>query len=117
VISLPQRVLFASGEDRVRAEALPMVEEIVGVIRQVPNRVNVIGHADAQPIHNRRFANNWELSAARGVRLLELLSGPYGIPESRLSVSSEGTNRPLGSNETKDGRASNRRVEIVLLAE
>jgi chemotaxis protein MotB len=117
VISLPQRILFASGEDRVSANALPIVEEIAGVIRQTPNRVSLIGHADSVPIHNRRFANNWELSAARGLRLLELLTSRYAIPESRLSVASDGTNRPLGSNETEDGRASNRRVEIVLLTE
>jgi chemotaxis protein MotB len=117
VISLPQQILFASGEDRVSADALPMVDEIARVIRDVPNRVSLIGHADSVPIHNRKFANNWELSAARGLRLLELLTGRYAIAEARLTVSSDGTNRPRGSNETKDGRASNRRVEIVLLAE
>jgi chemotaxis protein MotB len=117
VISLPQQILFASGEDRVSPDALPMVGEIARVIRDLPNRVSLIGHADSVPIHNRRFANNWELSAARGLRLLELLTGRFAIAESRLSVSSDGTNRPRGSNETKDGRASNRRVEIVLLAE
>lgn len=117
VISLPQQILFASGEDRVSAGALPVVDQIAEVIREVPNRVSLIGHADSVPIHNRRFANNWELSAARGLRLLELLTGRYSIPESRLSVASDGANRPRGSNDTEDGRASNRRVEIVLLAE
>ena len=117
VISLPQQILFASGDDRVSASALPVVDQIVDVIRQAPNRVSLIGHADSRPIHNRRFANNWELSASRGLRLLELLTGRYAIPESRFSVSSDGTNRPRASNETEDGRASNRRVEIVLLAE
>ncbi len=117
VIRLPQAILFASGDDQVSAGALPTVEVIAQVIRDVPNRVSLIGHADSVPIRNRRFANNWELSAARGLRLLELLANRYAIPESRLSVSSDGSNRPLGSNETEAGRASNRRVEIVLLAE
>lgn len=117
VISLPQQILFASGEDRVSADALPMVDEIARVIRDVPNRVSLIGHADSVPIHNWKFANNWEPSAARGLRLLELLTGRYAIAESRLTVSSDGTNRPRGSNETQNGRASNRRVEIVLLAD
>ncbi len=117
VISLPQQILFGSGDDRVSASALPVVDQIAEVIRRVPNRVSLIGHADSRPIHNRRFANNWELSAARGLRLLELLAGRYAIPESRLSVSSDGANRPRASNETEDGRASNRRVEIVLLAD
>ncbi len=114
VISLPQAILFTAGDDKVSSEAIPMVGKIVDVLRTVPNQVSLIGHADATPIHNHRFKNNWELSAARGLRLLELLTTNYDIPESRLSVSSDGANRPLSSNETPEGRASNRRVEIVI---
>jgi flagellar motor protein MotB len=115
VISLPQAILFAAGDDRVSREAIPVVEQVVEVLKTLPNQVNLIGHADATPIHNKRFKNNWELSAARGLRLLELLTETYGIPESRLSVSSDGANRPLESNETAQGRATNRRVEILIL--
>jgi chemotaxis protein MotB len=115
IISLPQTVLFPSGEDRVVREALPIVEEIAGVLRDVPNKITLVGHADSIPIHNRRFRNNWELSAARGLRLLELLSGSYGIPESRLAVASDGSYEPRGPNDTPDGRANNRRVEIVIM--
>jgi chemotaxis protein MotB len=117
MISLPQTILFASGDDVISSQAIPIVEEIAGVLGAVPNRVNLSGHADSTPIHNRRFKNNWELSAARGLRLLELLSGQYGISESRLTVSSDGANRPKESNETPEGRASNRRVEILILNE
>ena len=67
------------------------------------------------PIHNRRFDNNWELSAARSLRLLELLSSRYGIAESRLSVSSYGSWSPRSTNATEEGRAENRYVEIVIL--
>ncbi len=117
MISLRQTILFASGDDVINSQAIPMVEEIAGVLGAVPNRVTLSGHADSTPIHNRRFRNNWELSAARGLRLLELLSGRYGISESRLTVSSDGANRPKESNETAEGRASNRRVEILILNE
>ena len=117
VISLPQAVLYASGEDRVSRDALPTVGQIADVLRDLPNRVVLVGHADSVPIHNRRFKNNWELSAARGLRLLEVMSARYGIDETRLSVSSDGANRPASSNETPAGRASNRRVEIVVVDE
>lgn len=116
VISLPQTILFSSGDDRISREAFPVVEQIAAVLRDIPNHVTLIGHADAIPIHNRQFKNNWELSAARGLRLLELLSDS-GIPESRLSVASDGPYRPKSPNDTPDGRASNRRVEIVILDE
>jgi chemotaxis protein MotB len=117
VISLPQAILYSSGEDQVSRDAIPVVEHIVEVLRTLPNRITLIGHADSQPIHNHRFKSNWELSAARGLRLLELLSTRYGIDESRLSVSSDGANQPASPNDTPEGRANNRRVEIVILNE
>ena len=117
VISLPQAVLFASAQDAVNSTALPMVSGIADVLRDIPNKVTLVGHADAAPIHSRRFHSNWELSAARGLRLLELLTASYGIPEERLSVASQGSYNPKGPNDTEDGRAANRRVEIVILAD
>ncbi len=116
VISLPQQILFASGDDRVSDAALSAVEQIADAIRTVPNHVMLIGHADSAPIHNRHFRDNWDLASARGLRLRELLTDRCGIDEARLSVSSDGANRPRGSNETVEGRAINRRVEIVILA-
>jgi chemotaxis protein MotB len=117
VISLPQAVLYASGEDGVSQHALPTVEKVAEVLGELPNRVVLIGHADSVPIHNRRFKNNWELSAARGLRLLEVLRNRYHIDETRLSVSSDGANRPASPNDTAEGRANNRRVEIVVVDE
>jgi chemotaxis protein MotB len=114
VVSLPQALLFAPGDDRINADALATVSTIGEVLGKVPNNISLVGHTDAVPIHNRRFANNWELAAARGLRLLELLSSRYGIAESRLSVESFGSYDPKSSNDTPDGRASNRRVEIVI---
>jgi chemotaxis protein MotB len=115
VISLPQTILFASGDDAISAEARPLVEQIAAILREIPNKVTLVGHADAVPIHNRRFKNNWELAVARSLRLLELLGGDGAIDESRLSVASYSSFDPKDTNQTPDGRASNRRVEIVIL--
>jgi chemotaxis protein MotB len=117
VISLPQAILFPSGEDHVMPAALPLVSQIAEVIASVPNKVALVGHTDSVPIHNKRFQSNWELSSARSVKLLELLNTRYGISESRLSVQSYGANDPKNSNDTEAGRAENRRVEILLLDE
>jgi chemotaxis protein MotB len=81
------------------------------------NNVRLIGYADTVPIRNRRFSSNWELSMARSQKILELLSSQYGISESRLSIASYGPYHPAASNDTADGRAANRRVEIVILDE
>ena len=117
VISLPHSILFAPGDDQVDAAAYPVVERIAEVIRRLPNAVTLVGHADAAPIRNRRFRNNWELSAARSLRLLELLVTRYGVPEHRLSTAGYGSQQPKDTNETPEGRAANRRVEIVILHE
>ena len=117
IVSLPQAILFPSGEDRVSPAAFPLISEIAGVLQSIENKVVLVGHADARPIHTRRFRNNWELSAARGLSLLAVLSTRFGIPESRLSVSSYGSYSPKNPNDTEDGRAGNRRVEILILNE
>jgi len=114
-ISLPQAILFPSGEDRVMPEAMPVLAQIAGELATIPNRVALVGHADAVPIHTQRFRSNWELSAARSLNLLTLLKEQYGIAESRLSVQSYGSNNPKVSNDTEDGRAENRRVEILIM--
>ena len=116
VIELPQTILFPSGDERIPASARPVVAEIAAVLRTIPNEVNLAGNSDSVPIHNRRFHNNWELSAARGMALLDLLAGNYGIGESRLSVTSYGSFRPRASNDSAASRAGNRRVEITILA-
>jgi chemotaxis protein MotB len=114
VISLPQAILFPSGEDRISPQALPILARIADVLRDIPNDVSLIGHADAVPIHNQHFKSNWDLSMARSLRILQLLSHRYGVSESRLHIASYGPYRPNSSNSTADGRARNRRVEIVI---
>jgi len=115
VISLPQAVLFASGDDRINASARSIILDIADAVRDLDNKIELAGHADSLPIHTRRFRNNWELSAARGLSLLNALINDYGIAESRLTVSSHGSFSPKTSNDTADGRAENRRVEILIL--
>ena len=117
VISLPQAILFASGDDTVNPSAFSTVSRIGEVLRPLDNKVILVGHADAVPIHNQRFESNWELSAARSLSLLKLLATQYGIDESRLSIQSFGSNNPKTSNDTEGGRAENRRVEILILDE
>jgi chemotaxis protein MotB len=117
VISLPQMILFSSGEDLVSPDALPALARIGEVIGEIPNSVRLIGHADMAPIHNQRFRSNWELSMARSHKILELLSTRYGVAESRISITSYGPYQPVAPNDTADGRALNRRVEILILDE
>lgn len=117
VISLPQTILFSSGDDSIGVEAHEKVQQIAAVLRDIPNRISLEGHADAVPVHNRRFKNNWELAAARSLRLVEVLGRDCGIDESRLSIASFSSFDPKEPDDTPGGRASNRRVEIVILTD
>ena len=116
-ISLSQAVLFPPGKAEVSTVALPMLGQIADVLRDIPNKISLGGHADPVPIHNRLFKNNWELAAARSLSLLDLLTSRYGLAESRFSIASYSSNDPRTSNDTPDGRAGNRRVEILILDE
>ncbi|HWB86811.1 MAG TPA: flagellar motor protein MotB [Bryobacteraceae bacterium] len=117
VISLREAAFFASGDDRINTSSYPMLNKIAAVVQSLPNAVRLEGHTDSIPIHNSRFHNNWELSAGRSIAMLELLSERYHIPRTRMSVAGYAENAPVDSNQTEQGRAHNRRVDLVLLSE
>jgi chemotaxis protein MotB len=77
--------------------------------------LRVEGHTDNTPIHTAQFPSNWELSTARATFLLEYLISNTGIPPQRLSAVGYGEYRPVTGNNTPEGRASNRRVDLVVL--
>jgi chemotaxis protein MotB len=115
VVSLTEAAFFHSGEAGVLPATYESLDKIAGVIAKLPNPVRLEGHTDSVPIHNSRFRSNWELSSARSIAMLELLTTRCRIPVSRLAVAGYADNIPLASNDTEEGRARNRRVDIVML--
>lgn len=115
VISLPQATYFPSGQDIIDKATFPSLAKVVRVVRELPNPVRLEGHTDSEPIHNPRFRSNWELSAARSIAMLELLTTQFDISSSRLTIAGYAENVPVSSNETPEGRAQNRRVDLVIL--
>lgn len=115
VISLRQAAFFPSGQAVLNPEAYVVVDKIAAIIQSVPNPVHLEGHTDAVPISNSRFASNWELSAARSIAMLDLLTTRNQIPRSRLSIAGYADTQPLESNDDPEGRAHNRRVDVVIL--
>jgi chemotaxis protein MotB len=116
VISLREGAFFASGDDAVQPDSLPIIAKIAQVIREVPNPLRLEGHTDSIPIHNSRFHSNWELSSARSIATLELLSQQFQIPRSRMCVAGYAENAPVDDNSQEVGRSHNRRVDVVLLS-
>ena len=117
VISFAQAALFTSGDDVISAKAYGGLEKVANAIGKIPNPVRLEGHTDSRPIKNSQFFNNWELSSARSIAVLQILTERFNVPHERLSVAGYADTAPRASNDTDEGRARNRRVDIVILNE
>lgn len=117
VISLKQATFFPSGDDTVSPAGYGIIEKVARTIVKVPNPVRLEGHTDALPINNGRFKNNWELSAARSIAMLQLLTTRFQVPINRVAVVGYADTVAIDSNSTEEGRARNRRVDITVLNE
>jgi chemotaxis protein MotB len=117
VISLREATFFPPGGDTLEPGTMPVLEVIAKEIRPQPNPIRLEGHTDSVPIRNSRFRSNWELSAARGIAMLELFAGRFGVAQGRMAIAGFADSAPVASNETAEGRSRNRRVDIVVLNE
>ena len=115
VVSLRQSAFFPSGTDIIDRSTFPTVKKVAELIRELPNAIQLEGHTDSVPIHNARFKSNWELSCARGISLLDVLCDEFGLKRERFSVVGRADTVPLAVNDTVEGRARNRRVDVVIV--
>jgi chemotaxis protein MotB len=115
VASLRQASFFPSGEDTVDPGTYPSIGRIAETLRALPNAVRLEGHTDSVPIHTPRFRSNWELSAARAIAVMELLAVKFEVSRPRMAIAGYADTAPVQSNETDEGRARNRRVDVVIL--
>ncbi len=116
VITFVAEVLFDSGKAELRSESLPKLEKVAGVLNTTVADLNIgiEGHTDNEPIKRSGWKSNWELSSARALSVLHYLS-EIKIDEPRMAAIGYGEYKPVATNDTKDGRQKNRRVEIVIL--
>jgi chemotaxis protein MotB len=115
VVSLKQAAFFPSGTDAIEPATLSTLEKVAGALKAVSNPVRIEGHTDAVPIHTPRFRSNWDLSAARSIAIMEVLANRFEIPVERLSIAGYADTVPVADNATPEGRARNRRVDLVIL--
>ena len=114
-IEINASVLFAPGEARLTAESGDALSAIAQVLRNDTHAIRIEGHTDNAPISNTFFPSNWELSSVRASSVVRLFA-ENGISENRLTAVGHGSNHPVGSNQSMEGRQRNRRVEILILA-
>lgn len=114
VIQLPNDVLFASGHTELKPAGKDSLTQLAHVIAAAHDRqFQVAGHTDNVPIQASRYASNWELSTARALEVVKLLIA-QGVASRQLSAAGYGEFDPIATNDTNDGRAKNRRIEITL---
>ena len=114
VVSLTEAGYFDPGDATLRADSLATLDALAEALITSQAPVRVEGHTDPTPISNSRFPSNWELSTARASSVLTRLAA-RGVAASRLSAAGYAGERPAADNTTPEGRALNRRVDIVIL--
>jgi chemotaxis protein MotB len=116
VISLREFGFFDSGSASLKLSALPALDRIASILSLRTCRLRIEGHTDNVPIHTAQMASNWELSTARSTELVRLLIQRYNFPPDRLAAAGYAEYHPIASNQTAQGRAQNRRVDVVILS-
>lgn len=115
IVSLREVGFFDSGSATLRPSATNAVDRLAGVVVPRGENLRIEGHTDNVPIHNARFPSNWELSTARATELVELFIYRYHVMPARLSAAGYAEFHPMDNNATPEGRARNRRIDIVIL--
>jgi chemotaxis protein MotB len=115
VISLREIGFYGSGSAELRASSRNALDRLAAVLEYRKESLRIEGHTDNVPIHNRAFASNWELSTTRASELIRVFVTQYQMDPSRLSAAGYAEFHPISPNETAEGRARNRRVDIVVL--
>lgn len=118
MIDFPSGMLFDSGQDVLLPAAIEMIDHVAATLVDFPgHRVEVHGHTDNVPINTIQFRSNFHLSAGRAIAVLDHLINVHNIDPWMLSAVGMGEYRPIDTNDTAEGRARNRRVEIFVFAQ
>jgi chemotaxis protein MotB len=115
VISLREAGFFRSGSAAPKEESIGTLREIAASLDRTAYNVRVEGHTDNIPIHTEEFDSNWELSSARATRIARIFLESKAIAPERLSAAGYAEFHPAASNSSAEGRAQNRRVDLVVL--
>ena len=106
--------LFDFGSTEIKAAFIPVLRRMATSLNTLSGHISIVGHTDDRPIRNTQFPSNWHLSKARAKKVSDFLA-KYINRTSRLSVSGKADLEPIASNNSSQGRAENRRVEIILV--
>jgi chemotaxis protein MotB len=115
VVSLREFGFFDSGSAGIRAHSQQAFGRLASLLVERRYSIRIEGHTDNVPIHNSQYTSNWELSTARATEMVRLLVTQYQMPPEQLSAAGYAQFHPTASNDTEEGRAQNRRVDVVIV--
>ncbi|MGD0963653.1 MAG: flagellar motor protein MotB [Candidatus Acidiferrales bacterium] len=115
VISLREIGFFESGSATLRSSSQDAIDRLAAILQNRDEMLRIEGHTDNVPIHTAQFQSNWELSTGRATELIEMFINRYHFSPARLAAAGYAEYHPVDSNSTPEGRAHNRRVDIVVL--
>lgn len=113
-IAIQDVVLFNSGDAEIIKDMSPLLSNISKMLSGLDNKIKVAGYTDNVPISNGKYRSNWDLSAMRAINVMNFISATGGIGQDKMSIQAYGEYMPKYSNDTEDGKARNRRVEIFV---
>jgi len=113
---MPSRCPVCSAEI-IKPEGRILLDTLATSLVDLGNSIRIEGHTDTDPISTSKFPSNWDLSTARANEILRYMIGKFGFRGELLSASGYGEHRPVAPNDTAEGKARNRRVDIVILDE
>lgn len=114
LVTIQDIALFDSGKAYVRPESFDLLKYLGLILAEVDNHIQVRGHTDNLPISNQEFPSNWELSTERALNIMKNFLANQDIKANRFSVVGYSEYSPIDSNRTPEGRAKNRRVELLV---
>jgi len=114
LVNIGDRVLFGLGEASLKPEAFPVLELVAQKLRDSAKEVFVSGHTDNVPITSGKFRNNWELSSARALSVVEYFISDCNVPPDILAATGYSEFHPIAPNDSAPNRRKNRRVEILI---
>jgi chemotaxis protein MotB len=114
VMRLPEQMMFSSGDATLNPEGKRVLDTLAELLQGRGLRMRIEGHTDSRPIRTARFPSNWELSTARATACVAYLVEANKYEASKLAAAGYGEFHPVASNDTAEGRAQNRRVDVVL---
>ena len=115
VVVLPSDVLFKSGSASLSKKGIETIQIVGAGLAEIGEKqFQIEGHTDNVPIRSQKYPSNWELASARALTVVKIMI-KAGMPETRISAASFGETKPVASNDSKEGRKLNRRIDVVVL--